>query len=68
MRSPNLTGVRHALEPTLNQYRYFAVAGLVLLEDFGPPTTPTPKINGRSFQSHLTKTRSLGLRSRWTSS
>ncbi len=27
----------HSLEPTLNQYGYLAVAGLVLLEDFGVP-------------------------------
>ena len=35
--SPHLPGVLHALEPTLNQYGYLAVAGLVLLEDFGVP-------------------------------
>ena len=34
---PTLPGVLHALEPTLNQYGYLAVAGLVLLEDFGVP-------------------------------
>jgi membrane protein DedA with SNARE-associated domain len=35
--SPHLPGVLHALEPTLNNYGYLAVAGLVLLEDFGVP-------------------------------
>jgi membrane protein DedA with SNARE-associated domain len=35
--SPHLPGVLHSLEPTLNQYGYLAVAGLVLLEDFGVP-------------------------------
>lgn len=34
---PHLPGVLHALEPTLNHYGYLAVAGLVLLEDFGVP-------------------------------
>jgi membrane protein DedA with SNARE-associated domain len=34
---PQLPGVLHSLEPTLNQYGYLAVAGLVLLEDFGVP-------------------------------
>jgi membrane protein DedA with SNARE-associated domain len=33
----HLPGVLHTLEPTLNQYGYLAVAGLVLLEDFGIP-------------------------------
>src|SRR5579884_2171288 len=32
-----LPGVLHSLEPTLNHYGYLAVAGLVLLEDFGVP-------------------------------
>jgi membrane protein DedA with SNARE-associated domain len=35
--TPHLPGVLHSLEPTLNQYGYLAVAGLVLLEDFGVP-------------------------------
>ncbi len=35
--TPQLPGVLHSLEPTLNQYGYLAVAGLVLLEDFGVP-------------------------------
>ena len=35
--SPHLPGVLHSLEPTLNHYGYLAVAGLVLLEDFGVP-------------------------------
>lgn len=35
--APHLPGVLHALEPTLNHYGYLAVAGLVLLEDFGVP-------------------------------
>jgi membrane protein DedA with SNARE-associated domain len=35
--SPQLPGVLHSLEPTLNQYGYLAVGGLVLLEDFGIP-------------------------------
>jgi membrane protein DedA with SNARE-associated domain len=34
---PHLPGVLHALEPTLNDYGYLAVAGLVLVEDFGVP-------------------------------
>jgi membrane protein DedA with SNARE-associated domain len=34
---PHLPGVLHSLEPTLNHYGYLAVAGLVLLEDFGVP-------------------------------
>jgi membrane protein DedA with SNARE-associated domain len=33
----HLPGVLHSLEPTLNHYGYLAVAGLVLLEDFGVP-------------------------------
>lgn len=33
----HLPGVLHSLEPTLNQYGYLAVAGLVLVEDFGVP-------------------------------
>ena len=33
----HLPGALHALEPTLDQYGYLAVAGLVLLEDFGVP-------------------------------
>jgi membrane protein DedA with SNARE-associated domain len=33
----HLPGVLHTLEPTLNHYGYLAVAGLVLLEDFGIP-------------------------------
>lgn len=35
--STHLPGVLHTLEPTLNNYGYLAVAGLVLLEDFGVP-------------------------------
>src|ERR1700735_4381484 len=35
--SPHLPGVLHTLEPTLNQYGYLAVFGLVLIEDFGVP-------------------------------
>jgi membrane protein DedA with SNARE-associated domain len=35
--TPHLPGVLHTLEPTLNNYGYLAVAGLVLLEDFGVP-------------------------------
>ena len=34
---PQLPGVLHSLQPTLNHYGYLAVAGLVLLEDFGVP-------------------------------
>jgi membrane protein DedA with SNARE-associated domain len=34
---PHLPGVLHALEPALSHYGYLAVAGLVLLEDFGVP-------------------------------
>ena len=33
----HLPGFLHALEPTLNHYGYLAVAGFVLLEDFGVP-------------------------------
>jgi len=33
----HLPGVLHALEPTLNQFGYLAVVGLVLIEDFGVP-------------------------------
>ena len=33
----HLPGVLHSLEPTLNHYGYLAVAGLVLIEDFGVP-------------------------------
>jgi membrane protein DedA with SNARE-associated domain len=32
-----LPGVLHSLQPALNQYGYLAVAGFVLLEDFGVP-------------------------------
>jgi membrane protein DedA with SNARE-associated domain len=35
--TPHLPGVLHSLEPTLNNYGYLAVAGLVLIEDFGVP-------------------------------
>ena len=35
--SPHLPGVLHSLEPTLDRYGYAAVAGLVLVEDFGVP-------------------------------
>jgi membrane protein DedA with SNARE-associated domain len=35
--APHLPGVLHSLEPTLNQFGYLAVVGLVLLEDFGVP-------------------------------
>jgi membrane protein DedA with SNARE-associated domain len=34
---PHLPGVLHTLEPTLDNYGYLAVAGFVLLEDFGVP-------------------------------
>ncbi len=34
---PHLPGVLNSLAPTLDQYGYLAVAGLVLLEDFGIP-------------------------------
>ncbi len=33
----HLPGFLHTLEPTLNHYGYLAIAGLVLLEDFGVP-------------------------------
>jgi membrane protein DedA with SNARE-associated domain len=33
----HLPGFLHSLEPTLNHYGYLAVAGFVLLEDFGVP-------------------------------
>ena len=33
----HLPGALHTLEPTLDHYGYLAVAGLVLLEDFGVP-------------------------------
>ena len=33
----HLPGFLHSLEPTLNNYGYLAVAGFVLLEDFGIP-------------------------------
>ncbi len=33
----HLPGFLHTLEPTLNNYGYLAVAGLVLIEDFGVP-------------------------------
>src|SRR5580704_7414456 len=35
--APQLPGVLHDLQPTLNHYGYLAVGGLVLLEDFGVP-------------------------------
>jgi len=35
--TPQLPGVLHSLQPTLDKYGYAAVAGLVLLEDFGVP-------------------------------
>jgi membrane protein DedA with SNARE-associated domain len=35
--SAQLPGVLHTLEPTLDNYGYLAVAGFVLLEDFGVP-------------------------------
>jgi membrane protein DedA with SNARE-associated domain len=35
--SVHLPGFLHSLEPTLNNYGYLAVAGFVLLEDFGIP-------------------------------
>lgn len=37
MLPPHLPGVLHTLEPTLDNYGYLAVAGFVLLEDFGVP-------------------------------
>ena len=33
----HLPGVLHGLEPTLNQFGYLAVVGLVLVEDFWRP-------------------------------
>ncbi len=33
----HLPGVLNALEPTLNQFGYLAVVGLILIEDFGVP-------------------------------
>ena len=33
----HLPGILHGLEPTLNQFGYLAVIGLVLIEDFGVP-------------------------------
>jgi membrane protein DedA with SNARE-associated domain len=35
--TPQLPGVLHDLQPTLNHYGYLAVGGLVMLEDFGLP-------------------------------
>lgn len=35
--TPQLPGVLHSLQPTLDHYGYLAVGGLVLLEDFGVP-------------------------------
>jgi membrane protein DedA with SNARE-associated domain len=35
--SQHLPGVLHTLEPTLDQFGYLAVFGLVLVEDFGVP-------------------------------
>jgi membrane protein DedA with SNARE-associated domain len=35
--APHLPGVLRALEPALNHYGYLAIAGLVLIEDFGVP-------------------------------
>lgn len=37
MLPQHLPGVLHTLEPTLDNYGYLAVAGFVLLEDFGVP-------------------------------
>ncbi len=37
MSSPQLPGVFASLAPTLNHYGYLAVAGFVLVEDFGVP-------------------------------
>jgi membrane protein DedA with SNARE-associated domain len=37
MATQHLPGVLHHLEPALDNYGYLAVAGLVLLEDFGVP-------------------------------
>src|SRR5579871_3458740 len=35
--TPQLPGVLHSLQPTLDHYGYLAVAGFVFLEDFGVP-------------------------------
>ncbi|MEA2214178.1 MAG: hypothetical protein QOF83_4126 [Solirubrobacteraceae bacterium] len=35
--APHLPGVLQSLEPTLNNYGYLAIFGLVLIEDFGVP-------------------------------
>lgn len=35
--TPQLPGVLHTIQPTLDHYGYLAVAGFVLLEDFGVP-------------------------------
>lgn len=35
--APHLPGVLRSLEPALNHYGYLAIAGLVLIEDFGVP-------------------------------
>lgn len=35
--APHLPGVLRTLEPTLDHYGYLAIAGLVLIEDFGVP-------------------------------
>jgi membrane protein DedA with SNARE-associated domain len=35
--TPQLPGVLHSLEPTLNHYGYLAVFALIMLEDFGVP-------------------------------
>lgn len=37
MMAHPLPGALHSLEPTLNRFGYLAVAGLVLIEDFGVP-------------------------------
>jgi membrane protein DedA with SNARE-associated domain len=37
MPMQHLPGVLHSLEPTLDNYGYLAIAGLVLFEDFGVP-------------------------------
>ena len=37
----HLPGILHSLEPTLNQFGYLAVGGVVLIEDFGVPV-PVP--------------------------
>jgi len=38
--SVQLPGIFNVLAPTLNHYGYFAVAGLIFLEDFGTPFVP----------------------------